>query len=472
MMNLSSLSKALYATGAVLAFGTLALVAQGALGGRGAMTFSALAVLSAAYGLWNLRKTQAAVATASRVCHDVGWGDFEVRVLNITEKGDLGELHNNLNHLIDRTDAFIRESQAAVQAVKNNIYYRRILPHGLDGAFAVGARLINEATETIQKRVGAFAMSVEDFEKAMNGIVTGLGDASEKMNATARDLESSTQTANGRASAVAAASEQTAANLQTVSTAASELANGATQIGEQIAMSAQIAQEAVAKTQHSSQIINGLDQAAAKIGKVIELINTIADQTNLLALNATIEAASAGEAGRGFTVVANEVKSLANQTAKATEEIAAHIRQVQDGSREAVNAIGDVSEAIDRISQITTSVSAAVEEQNRATESIAVNVEQVFESTKEVSHNIDGVRKSTEGINQMATNVLGASEALGEYADILSRELKSFMITLRRGPLDRRQGRNPHYTGPERRKQPDANAAERSRNWQGARRAA
>ncbi len=110
-----------------------------------------------------------------------------------------------------------------------------------------------------------------------------------------------------------------------------------------------------------------LGAASAEIGDVVRLITSIAEQTNLLALNATIEAARAGELGKGFAVVAGEVKDLAQQTAKATEEITARIGALQASSSTAGQAIGQITEVIQRIGDYTTTIASAVEEQTATT---------------------------------------------------------------------------------------------------------
>src|SRR5207342_3768635 len=111
------------------------------------------------------------------------------------------------------------------------------------------------------------------------------------------------------------------------------------EIGRQVEASARIAGEAVEQAQNTDARISQLSQAAARIGDVVDLIQTIAGQTNLLALNATIEAARAGAAGKGFAVVASEVKTLAEQTAKATGEISQQISSIQAATQESVGAI-------------------------------------------------------------------------------------------------------------------------------------
>ena len=128
--------------------------------------------------------------------------------------------------------------------------------------------------------------------------------------------------------------------------------------------------------------VSELSKAAARIGEVVELINTIAGQTNLLALNATIEAARAGEAGRGFAVVASEVKALAEQTSKATGEIGQQITGIQAATHESVGAIQEISGTIEKLSEISSTIAAAVEEQGAATQEISRNVQQAARGTR------------------------------------------------------------------------------------------
>ena len=117
--------------------------------------------------------------------------------------------------------------------------------------------------------------------------------------------------------------------MQTVASAAEELSSSISEIKRQVAQSSDFASGAVSQAEKTNEQVQGLADAANKIGEVVELITDIAEQTNLLALNATIEAARAGDAGKGFAVVASEVKNLANQTAKATEEIGEQISGIQ-----------------------------------------------------------------------------------------------------------------------------------------------
>ena len=165
------------------------------------------------------------------------------------------------------------------------------------------------------------------------------------------------------------------------------------QISRQVQESNRIAVEAVRQAEQTDKRVSELSQAAGRIGDVVKLINAIAEQTNLLALNATIEAARAGEAGRGFAVVASEVKTLATQTAKATEEISAHIGSMQAATRDSVAAIKEIGATIGRISEIASGVAGGIEEQGAATREIARSVQEAARGADQVAGSVGEVAR-------------------------------------------------------------------------------
>jgi len=192
-----------------------------------------------------------------------------------------------------------------------------------------------------------------------------------------------------------------------------------------------MASDAVGQARNTTDRVSELSKAAARIGDVVELINTIAGQTNLLALNATIEAARAGESGRGFAVVASEVKALAEQTAKATGEIGEQISGIQIATQQSVGAIREISGTIEKLSDISSAIAAAVEEQGMATQEISHNVEQAARGTRQVSSGITDVQRGASETGSASSQVFSAAQTLSRDSDRLRREVAKFLGTVR-----------------------------------------
>lgn len=266
-----------------------------------------------------------------------------------------------------------------------------------DGNGNYTAALLTWAVATKQVQLA------NDFELNVKSVVDGVSAAATEMQATSETMAAGAEETNVQANTVAAASEQ--------------LAKSINEISEQVVRASEISGSAVERARETNQQVQGLAEAATKIGDVVKLINDIASQTNLLALNATIEAARAGEAGKGFAVVANEVKSLANQTAKATDEISSQIKSIQSATNGAVGAIGSIAEVIEQISDISTAISAAVEEQGAA--------------TQEVTSNITGVSQASSETGHAASETLSAAGELSRQAENLSATVDNFLDEVR-----------------------------------------
>jgi methyl-accepting chemotaxis protein len=282
---------------------------------------------------------------------------------------------------------------------------------------------------TDQRRAELLALA-QSFEASVKGVVDTVSGAAGAMQTTAAAMVSTAEAALRQSDAVAEAAERASTNVQTVAGATEELSVSTSEIGRQIAESARVAHEAVAEAERTSNTVRGLAEAAHRIGEVVKLISDIASQTNLLALNATIEAARAGEAGRGFAVVASEVKSLANQTAKATDDIAAQVRAIQDATREAVNAIGEISDTVGKSNSISVAIAAAIEKQEATTHEIARNVLEAAKGTRGVSGNIMGLNRAADETGQAANMVLSSAAGLAEQADTLRSEAERFLSSV------------------------------------------
>jgi methyl-accepting chemotaxis protein len=282
-----------------------------------------------------------------------------------------------------------------------------------------------------QQRKADMVRMADDFESAVGQIVETVSSASTELEASAGTLTATAERSQELATTVAAASEEASTNVQSVASATEEMASSVNEISRQVQESARMANEAVDQARKTNDRVSELSKAAARIGDVVELINTIAGQTNLLALNATIEAARAGEAGRGFAVVASEVKALAEQTAKATGEIGQQISGIQAATQESVGAIKEISGTIERLSEISSTIAAAVEEQGAATQEISRNVQQAAQGTQQVSSNITDVQRGASETGSASSQVLSSAQSLSTESNRLKLEVGKFLNSVR-----------------------------------------
>ena len=263
-----------------------------------------------------------------------------------------------------------------------------------------------ERQARVEAAIATFRADVQTVLGALNVNVEGL-------EATAKSLTGVAQDASEQAVSAAGASEQAASNVQSVASAAEELGSSVQEIARQVTQANDIVTKAAGMAEKTNGQVGALAASAQKIGDVVDLIRAIAEQTNLLALNATIEAARAGEAGRGFAVVASEVKTLASQTAKATEDIGAQVAGIQSATGEAVQAIGAISATMDDVQRFTAGISAAVEEQGAATHEISRNVSEASTGTATVAQNVSSVTTAISEANRSARHVLDFDRRVG-----------------------------------------------------------
>ena len=397
---------------------------------------SAIVMLAMLFALTAVHRTRRGLVAATEVCSQIGWGNFEVRAKDYTEAGEVRELMTSMNHMIDRTDAFLREAAASMTAIENNRYYRRIQPGGLNGSYLQNAEIMNMAIETIKGRVGAFRQSTDSFESQISQIAQSLMASAEQMTGTAEEMETSAVSNSEVVTAIADAADLTAENVNAAASAADHLSSTASEISDQIERSIEIARAAVTQVTQGQDKANSLRTSAEAIGEIIDLISSIADQTNLLALNATIEAARAGEMGKGFAVVAAEVKELATQTAKATQEITQSLEEVDAASRDTAQSFDTISKTITEIESITTMISNASVKQAEATQAIQENVTNTVACTNKVTGIVDGVAQNAATTHAASKTVLSSAESMSSNAGQLTEAVAAFFKSLKKGPLE------------------------------------
>ena len=214
------------------------------------------------------------------------------------------------------------------------------------------------------------------------------------------------------------ASQDMASNTELVSQSAQDMLQSIATVSERIRQSETISHQATGKVRDASASITQLQDAADEITGIVTLISKVAHETNMLALNATIEAARAGESGKSFSVVAGEVKKLANQTAEATVDISAQIDYVKSSVASTVTVIEDIDAVITNMEDVLRAVSDAMAQQNQASQTIASNANHAVSVSNDL-------KKTSDNIYSSAQRTDTASDDLGQVSHDLLKKTRS-----------------------------------------------
>ncbi|GAA2676896.1 MULTISPECIES: methyl-accepting chemotaxis protein [Actinosynnema] len=271
------------------------------------------------------------------------------------------------------------------------------------------------------------ASSMEQAVRTIDQSASALANAAEELHTTNAEIARSAQEVDSQANQVATSAQDVSDNISTVATGSDQMSEAIRSISTSASDAADVASRAVAAAQSTTATVGELGQSSAEIGDVIKVITSIAEQTNLLALNATIEAARAGEAGKGFAVVASEVKDLAQETARATEDIARRVEVIQSNTTNAVAAIAEISHVIAQINDHQMTIASAVEEQTATTGEMNRNVSHASDSSAKIAANITGVASAA---SSTTTSVAEAQRAAGDLAG-MAENLKSLVSGFR-----------------------------------------
>ncbi|MBO6894523.1 MAG: CHASE3 domain-containing protein [Roseibium sp.] len=315
----------------------------------------------------------------------------------------------------------IGDMSAAVQIFKDNAIAKERLE-----AEQKEAQVRSEE----EKRLAQIQMA-NDLENAVKAVVQSIAGAAAQMRSTAENMSQISEDATHKSTSIAGATEEASANVQTVAAASEEMSSSIAEINRQVDTALEVATNAEKTSRDATDTMKALDDMSQNVGTVVSMINDIAEQTNLLALNATIEAARAGEAGKGFAVVASEVKSLASQTAKATSEIEEQVTAMQGATNSSVQSIDKIRSVISQISETSASIASSVQQQNASTQEISRNAQEAAIGTQDVANNISVVQMSMRKNGTAAGEVLTSAQQLLAQAEELDHKIDDFLSRLR-----------------------------------------
>ena len=348
-------------------------------------------------------------------------GDLEYRVNTAKYEGAWQQLIKGINSIVDSIVGPLNESARVLAAMSTGDFSNRFTGN-YEGHYLKMQQDFNLLSDSLRKAIGGVAESASAVASAINEISSSTeematGGAEQTQQASemvefveemTRNIISNTESANS----MAENAEEQGVKAKEGGKVVSESINGMMKIAEVV--------------EKSAITINGLGESSKKIGEITQVIDDIADQTNLLALNAAIEAARAGEHGRGFAVVADEVSRLADRTTKATKEITVMINQIQNETTEAVIAIEEGSEEVSRGkelvtragsvletiidgAEVVTGLSAQVakssEDQSSSAEQISANIEAIANVTRESTYGVEQVARSSEELQRLTEHL-------------------------------------------------------------------
>lgn len=389
----------------------------------GLIALGLVAVLAIAKVRSSIRLSQDVVKVAETI-KSAAEGRLSDRVTLIDRTDEIGWISHYTNDMLDLVEGFCKETSATLEYASQRKYYRRILDRGLKGEFAFYAEKQNSVLEMMKNRnTDTWKFAHENVSDSVDTVT----DRARGLLEMTEELEKNSSSTIDEAQEMVNSVNITAENVNEIASRALDITSSMEEISQQGQQTLAVASEATAKVASADETITSLEKATEEISEITVLIQKIAEETNLLALNATIEAARAGEAGKGFSVVAAEVKDLANQTAKATNSIAGRVEDIQTSAGHTIEAIRAIGEMISKVNDHVATVSSAVDAQTKTSSDITRASMEAARCSLDVKERTDAVLEYSNSTSNVSQSVLDSAKVLDADGQKLNTSLTKFL---------------------------------------------